>query len=121
MPTQAITLRAHDANPEPITDNMTTLAATGSGNGFAIPFSRLKQVFLHNPTVSTANITILGVGGEAESERSLAVGNETISIASGGDPVSWYPDTFFKNSSDEVVIECDQLIQVKALQDWSMS
>lgn len=121
MPTQDITLRAHDANPEPITANMTTLSATGSGNGFAIPFSRLNQVLFHNPTVSTANITILGVGGEAESERGLAVGNETISIASGGAPVSWYPDTFFKNSSDLIVVECDQLIQVKALEKWSIS
>ena len=84
MPTQAITLRSHDANPEVITANMTTLSATGAGNGFAVPYSRLKQVLLHNPTGSTANITILGVGNQSEIDRGLAVGNETVAIAGWG-------------------------------------
>ena len=115
MAEQAITLRDHSVNPEPITDNMTTLAAIGAGNGFAIPTDKLGFVFFDNPTGSTANITIKGQPTAAQAARGVTVGDETIAIATTADPVSWYYHTDFKNTDSNVIVECDQLIKVKAI------
>jgi len=115
MAEQSITLRDHDVNPEPITDNMTTLVTTGAGNGFAIPTTKLGFVFFDNPVAATATITIKGQPTAAQTARGVTVGDETVAIADGGDPVSWYYHSDFKNTDGNVIVECDQLIKVKAI------
>ena len=117
MPEQAVAQRAHDKNPEKITDNMTTLTATGAGNGFAIPYKDLHLVYINNASGGPAAVTIKMVAPTAFSDRGVSVSDETATIANG-ETFSWYPNSAFKNSDTNVVIESDVVVKVKALSRW---
>jgi|DEB0MinimDraft_10_1074344.scaffolds.fasta_scaffold04955_2 hypothetical protein len=120
MPEQALALREHDKNPEKITDNMTTLTATGPGNGFAIPYAKLHLVYIHNASGGSAGVTIKMVAPTAFSDRGVSVSDESATIADG-ETFSWFPNSAFKNSDQKVVIEADVTIQVKALSRWTVN
>lgn len=115
MPTQSIALLDHSANPEQTTDNMTTLSATGAGNGFEVPFNNALLFYLHNPTGSNATVTFKSQPTQAETDRGLTPTDETVTINTGANPYTWYPDTRFKDSNGKVIIEADQLIQIKVV------
>lgn len=115
MAEQAVALRDHSVNPEPVVDDMTTLVATGAGNGFAVPFAKLGLVYFDNPVAALATITIKGQPTEAQTSRGVTVNDESFTIANGGDPVTWYPHSDFKDSDGNIIIEADQLIKVKAI------
>lgn len=120
MAEQAIVQRAHSKDPEKITDNMTTLTATGPGNGFAIPYAKLHLVYIHNASGGPAGVTIKMVAPSAFSERGVTVSDESATIGDG-ETFSWFPNSSFKNSDGNVVVEADVTIQVKALSRWTVN
>ncbi len=117
MAVQPVAQRAHDKNPEKITDNMTTLTATGAGNGFEIDYKNLYLIYLHNASGGSAGVTLKMVQPTAFSDRGVPVSDESATIADG-ETFSWFPNSAFKNSDAKVIIESDTTIQIKALSRW---
>lgn len=120
MPTQSIALRDHSKNPEDVTSNLTTLSATGSGNGFEVPWTGILLVYLVNDTGSSSAVTIKGAATQDETDRGLSIPNETVTIADG-EHFTWYPSSRFKTSGGTIIIEADQLIKIKAIKTLTIA
>ena len=112
MAVQAITPAAHPAESTEVQTDMTTLAGTGSGNGFQFNYSEGYLVVMHNDTGSSATVTFKTAQPTLYSEKSITIPDETATIADG-ETDTWKPDSVFKDSDGKVTIECDQLIKIK--------
>lgn len=120
MAVQPVAQRAHDKNPEKITDNMTTLTATGAGNGFELTYKDLHLVYIQNSSGGSAGVTFKTVAPANVADRGIAVTDESATIADG-EIFSWFPNSLFKDSDGKVIIESDTTIKIKALSRWVIS
>lgn len=113
MAVQTVTPVAHTAEAESTTANMTTLAATGAGNGFQFAFTNISLIVLYNDSGAAATATIKTNQPAKYADRSLTIPDETVSLADGAAPKTVLPNTIFKDASDKITIEADQLIKIK--------
>lgn len=120
MPTQAIALIDHSKNPENVTSNLSTLVATGAGNGFEIPFTGILLIFIHNDTGSSADVTIKSQPTQDETDRGITPSDESQTVANG-ETFTWYPSSRFKDTNGKIVIEATQLIKAKAIKKITIS
>lgn len=119
MAVQSITPAAHPAESTEVQTDMTTLTATGSGNGFQFTYAQGYLVVLHNDTGSGATVTFKVSQPTAYSDRSLTIPDETATIANG-ETDTWIPVSIF-NDGGNVTIEADQLIKIKVFTQLTRS
>ena len=112
MAVQSITPAAHPGALTASRTGMTTLSATGAGNGFQFTYSEGYLCKFYNPTGSSATLTFKAGQPTAYSDRSMTLPDESGTLAAGAD-ADWKPESIFKDSNGKVTIECDQLIEMK--------
>lgn len=120
MAVTSVTAIAHPAEPTKDTVGLTTLGATGSGNGFQFPYANAKLVILHNDTGVSATVTLVSNQPDEYSDRGITIPNDSVTIADG-ETFHWVPNTIFRDSNKNVQVEADQLIKCKVYSDLSQS
>ena len=112
MAVTAVTVSAHPAEPTDVTSGLTTLASTGSGNGFQIPYVNAYIVVLVNDSGSNATVTFKVPQPTEYSDRSITIPDDTVAI-NNGEHFTWIPNAIFKDSNENIEIEATQLIKCK--------
>lgn len=120
MAVQSITPAAHPAESTEVQTDMTTLLATGAGNGFQFNYADGYLVVLHNDTGSSATVTFKAAQPTLYADRSITIPDETATI-DDGETDTWKPVSIFKDSDGKVTIEADQLIKIKVFSQITRS
>ena len=108
-----LTPAAHPAEPTDATTGLTVLTSTGAGNGFEIAYANAYLVILHNDSGSSATVTLKVNQPTEYSDRGITIPDDTFTLANG-ESYTWVPQSLFKDSNKNVVVEADQLIKAKA-------
>ena len=120
MAVQAITPAAHPDESTEVQTWMTTLAATGAGNGFQFDYKDGYLCVFHNDTGNLATVTFKSAQPTLYADRSITIPDETGSHATT-ESHTWKPNSIFKDSDGKVTIECDQLIKMKVFSQITRS
>lgn len=103
-----------------ILSDATTLAATGTDNGFQIPAEQIKLIVLHNGTSNSASVILKAQ--TAKTSILYRYFDEVIRDypfdLAAGKTAFVKPHPLLVSPEGNIIIECDQRISVIPLKEW---